>query len=233
MMLGSCGAPGGHPDEERRLQVGVVMILGVTGGIASGKSTVAQVFRELGAIVVSADELARQAVLPGTPALRQLVERFGPQVLCADGTLDRAALSRIVFADPRARQDLNRITHPAIAALAEKRLAELRRQNPLLVVYEAPLLFEAGAEGRVDAVLSVIIDERLQLNRLMARDRSGPEAAQARIAAQMPQSEKAARSDYLIDNSGSLEQLRQQVQALWSQLTGRGPAAGPADRENR
>ncbi|BCR06128.1 dephospho-CoA kinase [Desulfuromonas versatilis] len=209
------------------------MILGVTGGIASGKSTVAQVFRELGAIVVSADELARQAVLPGTPALRQLVERFGPQVLCADGTLDRAALSRIVFADPRARQDLNRITHPAIAALAEKRLAELRRQNPLLVVYEAPLLFEAGAEGRVDAVLSVIIDERLQLNRLMARDRSGPEAAQARIAAQMPQSEKAARSDYLIDNSGSLEQLRQQVQALWSQLTGRGPAAGPADRENR
>ncbi len=206
------------------------MILGLTGGIASGKSTIAQAFRKLGAVVVSADELAREAVLPGTTALRQLVERFGGQILAADGALDRAALARIVFADPQARQDLNRITHPAIAALAEKRLAELRRKGLALVVYEAPLLFEAGAERRVDAVLAVTVDEKLQLARVMLRDHLSREEALARISAQMPQSEKAARADFVIDNSGSIAQALDQVRELWQQLTG---ALAPGDRENR
>jgi dephospho-CoA kinase len=121
------------------------MILGVTGGIASGKSTVTEIFRSLGAAVVSADELAREAVRPGGETLRKLVERFGRQILLADGTLDRKALAARIFADPRQREDLNRITHPAVAALAAERLGRLAAKGERLIVYEAPLLFEAGA----------------------------------------------------------------------------------------
>ncbi len=196
------------------------MILGVTGGIASGKSTVTRTFQALGAAVVSADELAREAVKPGTAALVQLVERFGAQVLHPDGTLNRQALGRLIFADDRAREDLNRITHPAIAALAEQRLAELRHGGHPLVVYEAPLLFEAGAEQRVDAVLTVTVDERVQLERLIARDGISEAEARSRIAAQMPQAEKAARADYVIDNSGPLATTEAEVRRLHARLTG-------------
>ena len=181
------------------------LILGVTGGIASGKSLVVETFRALGALVVSADELAREAVRPGSETLHRLVGQFGREILLADGTLDRKGLAERVFADARARAALNRITHPAIAALAEQRLRELARHGGGLVVYEAPLLFEAGAEKRVDAVLVVRIDERLQLERLMRRDGLTEGQARARIAAQMPQTEKVARADYVIDNSGSPE----------------------------
>lgn len=195
------------------------MILGVTGGIASGKSTVTKIFRSLGAAVVSADGLAREAVRPGSATLRQLVERFGRDILLADGTLDRKTLARTIFADPRARAALNRITHPAIAALADRRLRELDRQGAPLVVYEAPLLFEAGAEGRVDAVLVVRVEERLQLQRLMERDGLGEGEARARIAAQMPQEEKAARADFVIDNSGSPVETEARVRELFRRLT--------------
>lgn len=193
-------------------------ILGVTGGIASGKSTVARLFATLGATVVSADELAREAVRPGSAALKDLVGRFGPGILDGDGGLDRKALAAVVFADPQARQDLNRITHPAIALLASKRLARLVREGSPLVVYEAPLLFEAGAEGRVDRVLTVTVDEQQQLKRLMERDGLDEAAARQRVDAQMPQAEKAARADYVIDNSGSLAQVEAQVRALFRQL---------------
>jgi len=202
------------------------MVLGVTGGIATGKSFVTHIFCVLGALVVSADELAREVVVPGAPALQKLVEHFGPSVLLTDGNLNRKALAEIIFADPRARIDLNGIMHPAIAQLAEQRLRALARDRRL-VVYEAPLLFEAGAEGRVDAVLVVTADERQQVRRLMARDEIGEPAARARINSQMPLSEKIRRADYIIDNSGTLQQTEAQVRKLFVHLQSRLPALDP------
>ena len=194
------------------------MILGITGGIASGKSSVTEMFRNLGAAVVSADQLAREAVLPGSQALAQLVEYFGPEILQDDGTLDRQGLAKRIFRDPSARAALNRITHPAIARLAEEQLVRLRRSGEKLIIYEAPLLFEAGAEGRVDAVLVVRIELGLQLARLMARDGLAEEEARRRIAAQMPQEEKVARADFVVDNSGTPEQTSAQVRELFQRL---------------
>ncbi len=202
------------------------MVLGVTGGIATGKSNVAGMFRALGAVVVSADELAREVVVPGAAALPKLVERFGESILLGDGTLNRKALAEIIFADPEARVALNAIMHPAIADLAEQRLWELSRGQGL-VVYEAPLLFEAGAEGRVDAVLVVTADEQQQVRRLMARDEIGELAARARIAAQMPLAEKVRRADYVIDNSGTLLQAEAQVRELFGRLQSHSPNPDP------
>ena len=207
------------------------MILGVTGGIASGKSTVTKIFRSLGAAVVSADELAREAVRPGSETLRRLVERFGSQILLPDGTLDRKTLAARIFADPRQREDLNRITHPAVAALSVERLAQLVARGERLIVYEAPLLFEAGAERRVDAVVVVRIDPLLQLQRLRERDGIGEKEARDRIAAQMSQEEKVGRADYVIDNSGSSEETEAQVRNLFRRLThSRSPGSGGSQR---
>lgn len=194
------------------------MILGVTGGIATGKSSVAEQFRRRGAPVVSADELARQAVLPGTAGLLAIIERFGRSVLTENGELDREQLARLIFADDSARRDLNRITHPAIARLAEKRLAELVESGAGLIIYEAPLLFEAGSESRVDKVLVVTATFEAQRKRLMQRDQIGAAEAEARIAAQMPLAEKVERADYIIDNSGTPEQTAARVDALWRDL---------------
>lgn len=194
------------------------MILGVTGGIASGKTLVTHIFRQLGAAVVSADELAREVVAPGSPTLALLVERFGPEILQQSGELDRAALGALIFADPQARADLNAITHPAIARLSVARLAELAAAEGTLVVYEAPLLYEAGAEKRVDAVLVVTVPEVLQLQRLMARDQLSEAAARERIAAQLSQAEKAARADFVIANEATVAALEAQVRALFQRL---------------
>jgi dephospho-CoA kinase len=196
------------------------MILGLTGSIASGKSTVAEMFRELGAVVVSADQLAREVVRPGTETLARLTRCFGRQILNSDGTLNRKALGEIVFSDPRAREKLNIITHPAVGALADQRLKELSRSGGDLIIYEAPLLFEAGAEKRVDAVLVVRIEESLQLKRLRARDGLTESAARVRIGAQMSQKEKLARADYVIDNSGTREETAARVREFFKRLTG-------------
>jgi len=196
----------------------MTLVLGLTGGIAAGKSSVAAIFAECGATLVSADQLAREVVAVGTPGLRELVAVFGEEILAASGELDRERLGQLVFADPQARQKLNAITHPAIARLAETRLAALRLAQVPLVIYEAPLLFEAGAEGRVDRVLAVIAAPQVQCERLCARDRLDPAAARKRIAAQWSQAEKVARADYVIDNSGSLEATRRQVLALHQHL---------------
>jgi dephospho-CoA kinase len=209
------------------------LILGVTGGIASGKSLVTETFRSLGAVVVSADELAREAVRPGSETLRRLIGQFGREILQADGALDRKALAERIFTDAGAREALNRITHPAIAALAEKRLQELARQAGRLVVYEAPLLYEAGAEKRVDAVLVVRIDEPLQVERLMRRDGLTEGQARARISAQMSQAEKVGRADYVIDNSGSPEATSEQVRRIFRKLVAMPPLAAPGSAENR
>jgi len=196
------------------------MILGVTGGIAGGKSTVVALLADLGARVISADQLSRELVEPGRPALKALVARFGKAILNPDGTLDRAGLGAQVFADPQARRDLEAILHPAIAELSRQRLQDaVQQMGPDgLVVYEAPLLFEAHAEDRVDQVLTVTVDEAVQLQRLMQRDQCDETAARQRIAAQMPQAEKARRADYVIDNSADLTRLKTQVEQLYLTL---------------
>jgi len=196
----------------------MTLVLGITGGIATGKSTVAAIFADLGAVVVSADQLAREAVAPGSPALAELTAAFGVEILGARGELDRTALARIVFADATARERLNAITHPAIARLSAARLRQLRSQGVPLVVYEAPLLFEAGAASRVDQVLTVTVAAPVQRLRLAARDRLDGAALQARIDALWPQWEKVARADFVIDNSGSLAEIRRQVSALYGHL---------------
>jgi len=197
------------------------MILGVTGGIAAGKSTVAKMLADKGALVVSADELSRQLVLPQSSVLLQLVQRFSDKILNCDGTLNRRKLGDLVFSDPCARQDLESIMHPAIARLSQQCLQQAVTQQKStggLVVYEAPLLYEVGAESRVDKVLAVIVDDDVQLQRLQQRDRCDIAAAQNRVDSQMPQCEKALRADYVINNSLGLDNLQRQVDAIYREL---------------
>jgi dephospho-CoA kinase len=188
--------------------------VGLTGGIASGKSTVARLFEALGVPVIDTDVLAREVVAPGQRALAQIVERFGQSVLQSDGALDRAALRSIVFADSQARADLERITHPAIRELLEHRSAAAGGIYQLHVI---PLLVETGAhEKRVDRVLVVDCSEELQIRRLQARDGSTLEQARSILAAQVSRSARLAVADDIIVNDGDLASLRDQAAALHS-----------------
>ena len=193
-------------------------IYGLTGGIASGKSTVARMFQELGAKVVDADALAREVVTKGRPALREIVAHFGPQVLTPDGELDRKALGALVFADPEARQALNRITHPRIARAGQDAMAELASAGETLAIYEAALIVENGLHRAMQGLIVVAVPEETQVARLQARDGLGPEEARSRLAAQLPLEQKLAAADFVIDNSGSEGETRAQVEAIWSAL---------------
>lgn len=190
-------------------------VIGLTGGIASGKTSVASLLERLGVAVVDADRLAREIVEPGEEALSEIVEAFGERVLNSNGTLNRAALAEIVFSDQAARRTLEAITHPAIRRRAEERLARLKEAGVETAFYVAPLLFEAGIISRVNEVWVVYLDRETQLKRLMARDGLGREAALARIASQMPMEEKKRLGRIVIDNSGSEEELEAQVLRLW------------------
>jgi len=202
-----------------------VRLIGLTGGIASGKSTVAAIFERLGAQVVDADLLAREVVAPGEEALERIAAAFGAGVLTPDGALNRAALGEKVFADQAARRTLEEITHPAIRQRAEKRLARLRAAGVATAFYVAPLLIEAGVAARMDEVWVVYLDHATQLERLMARDGLTAAAAEARIASQMPMEEKKRLARIVIDNRGSREELEAEVLRLWrSELLG---AHGP------
>ncbi|GFO69465.1 dephospho-CoA kinase [Geomonas limicola] len=197
-------------------------IIGLTGGIASGKSSVASMLERLGAPVVDADLLAREVVEPGQPALEEIAAQFGTQVLNPDGTLNRAALGTIVFADPAARRTLEAITHPAIRTLAEEKIAHHQETGAQVLFYVAPLLIEAGSAARVDEIWVVYLDRENQLKRLMARDGLGPQEAQQRIDSQMPMEEKRLMGQVVIDNCGSREELAAQVERLWKGLGARG-----------
>lgn len=190
-------------------------IIGLTGGIASGKSTVAATLGRLGAKVIDADMLAREAVVPGSPALAAIAETFGKGVIGIDGTLDRKKLGELIFGDPDARRLLERITHPEIARLAEAKLAVLRDAGERVVFYMAPLLIEAGARSRVDEVWVVYVDRETQTARLMAREGLTREEAERRIDSQMPMEEKATHGRFVIDNRHGLEETDAQVRKLW------------------
>jgi len=198
-------------------------VIGLTGGIASGKSTVARILQRLGAVIIDADLLSREAVLPGTPAHQAIVASFGPDILLPDTTIDRKALGRIVFADPNARRRLEAITHPAIANLAEELLAEARQSDAPVAFYVAPLLIEAGVTGRVDDIWVVYADRETQIARLTKRDGIGREEAEQRLAAQMPMEEKATYGSAVIDNRGTPEETERQVTALWKERIEKSP----------
>ena len=187
-------------------------VIGLTGGIASGKSTVGRMLEDLGAAVVDADQLAREVVAPGTPGLREVVAAFGSDVLDEEGRLARERLGERVFADPGERRRLERILHPRIAELARERLAAVRGR---LAVYQAPLIFETGREKEFQGVLLVDCEPDLQLSRLMVRDRLGEADARARLAAQLPAAERRRRATWVVDNSGSLDDTRAQLLRLW------------------
>ncbi len=187
-------------------------VIGLTGGIASGKSTVGRMLEELGAEVVDADQLAREVVAPGTPGLLEVVAAFGKEVLDAEGRLDRGRLASRVFADPGERRKLEQILHPKIAELARERLSAVRGR---LAVYQAPLIFETGREDEFPGVLLVDCDPELQMARLRVRDRLGEAEARSRLAAQLPAAERRRRATWIVDNSGSLEDTRAQLHRLW------------------
>lgn len=196
-------------------------ILGLTGNIAAGKSAVASRLAALGAHVIDADLLAREAVAPGSPALAAIVERWGPGILAADGTLNRATLRRIVFADPAERAALDAIVHPEVARRRNRAVATAEASGAAIVVCDIPLLFEAKLENTVDAVLLVDAPASIRRERLL-RDRGlTPEEADGMIAAQMPSELKRARAEYILENVGTREELTAQVDALWSELRAR------------
>jgi dephospho-CoA kinase len=188
-----------------------VHLFGLTGGIASGKSTVAARFRAGGVPVIDADELAREVVLPGSAGLRAILEAFGPGVVDAAGALQRKALAAIVFADAAKRARLNAITHPLIAALAQERAAALAATGALLGCYEAALLVETGAADRYRPLVVVSCPEDVQIARLRARDGVTEAEATSRVRAQMPLAVKVAAADYVIDTAGPVEETQRRT----------------------
>jgi dephospho-CoA kinase len=198
-------------------------VLGLTGGIGSGKSMVAQMFARLGAVVIDADQLAREVVEPGQPALQEIAATFGPDVLLPDGRLDRPKLARIIFADPAERAKLDAITHPRIRVRLDQEI-KLRGSGPGVLIVDIPLLYENDRTSTVETVIVVWVDPQTQLRRIRERDGLSADGARQRIAAQMPLEEKRARADHVIDNSGSREDTRRQVEAIYRLYA---PAAAP------
>lgn len=195
-----------------------MLIIGLTGGVATGKSTVARRLRELGVPVIDADQLAREVVEPGEPALEEIRERFGPEVFDGTGRLDRARLAAIVFRDEKARKDLEAIVHPRVRSRMRAMIEELKQKGEPVVVCDIPLLFETGVGlDWVDQTVVVYAPREVQKGRLIARNGITPEEAERRIAAQLPICEKARRADVVIDNSGSLEETFRQVDRLWKE----------------
>lgn len=195
-----------------------MLIVGLTGSIATGKSTVADIFEELGAYRIDTDRLARLVVEPLQPAWEAITRFFGTGVLDASGSLDRKKLADIIFAEPEKREILNKLTHPAVRTLLREELARARESGAGIVLVEVPLLYEAGFDSEVDYVIVVKTTEKTQLSRLLSREDLSEEAARLRIEAQMPLQEKVARADYLIDNDGPPAKTREQVEKVWQLL---------------
>ena len=204
--------------------------IGLTGGIASGKSSASRVLRELGVVVVDADQIAREVVERGSEGLAEVVAAFGEGVLAADGSLDRERLAALVFGDEAARKRLQAITHPRIGRLSAERIAQGLTSEAPYVVYDAPLLVEVGAHRGLDALIVVSASEAQQVARAQARDGMAEDQARARIAAQLPLARKVEVADYVIDNDGTLEQLEQRVRAVHEAILTRVAAGAPAGR---
>jgi dephospho-CoA kinase len=197
--------------------VGKLKLVGLTGGIGSGKSTVGRMVQALGVPVIDADQLAREVVAPGLPAHTEIAAAW-PQVLAPDRQIDRRKLAAVVFSDPAARVRLERITHPRIQELMLEKARALEQAGHRLAFYEASLLVEAGRAGDFDALVVVTADEDQQVARTVARDHRAADEVRARLRAQLPLAEKRKRATHLIDNSGDLENTRRQTEALLRDL---------------
>ncbi len=195
------------------------LLVGLTGSIATGKSTVSRMFAHLGARVIDADLLAREVVMPGQPAYARIVDEFGPQVVQEDGSLDRKALGALVFADATRRKRLEEITHPAIGARQQRILSVLDEEAfEGVVIWDAALLFEGGGTAKMDRVVVVYADPETESRRLMERDGLSAADARTRIASQMPIAEKAKLAHHVIDNSGAREETERQVRTVYGAL---------------
>ena len=200
-----------------------MLLVGLTGGIGSGKSTVARMLEERGAVVFDADLLAREAVEPGTLGHTAVIDRFGADVLAPGGELDREALASIVFADPSARRDLEQIVHPEVRRLFAEG-SEAYRDTDRIVVFSAPLLVESGMHTAFEILVVVSATVPMQIERLMRQRGMSEPAIRARIDAQAPLEDKAAVADFLVDNEGTLAELESQVEQLWHDLSARAVA---------
>ncbi|MGH2530434.1 MAG: dephospho-CoA kinase [Actinomycetota bacterium] len=200
-----------------------MLLVGLTGGIGSGKSTVARMLEKRGAVVFDADVMARKAVAPGTPGFDRVVRRFGPNVLAPGGDLDREALATIVFADPAARRDLEAIVHPEVRRMLTEGCEEYEGTDRV-VVFSAPLLVETGMHTAFQALLVVSTSTETQVERLVQERGLSEAAIRARIAAQLPLEVKAEVADVIIDNEGSTEELEGQVDRVWRDLQARAKA---------
>jgi dephospho-CoA kinase len=195
-----------------------MLLVGLTGNIGSGKSTVARMLSERGATIIDADVLARRAVELGTPAYTKIVARWGKAVLSPDGHLDRAALRRVVFADQAQLEELNEIVHPEVERLRDHLVEQARARGDRIVVCDIPLLFEKGMADRFDRILLVDAPRPIRLERLLHDRGLQTTEAMEIIAAQMPAELKRARADFIVENGGTLTQLERRVQDLWSSL---------------
>lgn len=195
----------------------MALIIGLTGGIASGKSTVARMLFELGLPVIDADQIAREVVEVGEEAYLQIVEKFGEEILQENKTIDRAKLGAVVFNDEEKRKLLNSIVHPAVRKKMLEQKEQYVKKGEKTIVLDIPLLFESNLTHLVDKVVVVYVDDDIQLERLMARNGFSKEEAEARIKAQMPLKEKVAKADAVINNNGTIEQTKEQLLTILKQ----------------
>jgi dephospho-CoA kinase len=200
-------------------QKSAMLKVGLTGSIAVGKSFVLSVLKDLGCHVIDADQIAREVVTPGAPGFDLLIQTFGKDIVSADGTLNRAKLGAIVFADKAKRQQLNAILHPSIIAAQDRELQRVEKQDPNgIAVVDAALMIESGGYKRFAKLIVVYCEPEIQIQRLLKRDRLSREDAERRIASQMPQEEKKKYADFVIDTSGSFESTHKQVEVVFSEL---------------
>ncbi len=198
-----------------------VLIVGLTGGIVSGKSTVARMFRQLGADIIDADNIARAIVQPGEKAWKNIVHYFGKEILKDNQEINRKELARIVFADKEKLEKLNKITHPEIVAIIKNKIEEMRSKDSsdgTICIVEVPLLFEANLEGMMDKIIVVYLNREEQIKRLLIRNSLTQEEAINRIDSQIPMEKKLKKADYVIDNGASLGHTRIQVKQIWQEL---------------
>ena len=194
-------------------------IIGLTGGIATGKSIVASVFRELGAIILDADQIARLVVLPHQPAWEDIVKFFGPEVVNKDKSLNRAKIGEIVYNNPDSLKELNRFTHPRIMQYYKDELRRIKLEQPdAIVVLEVPLLYETNMDKLCQQVVVICVDRETQINRLMKRDKMSYEDAVRRVNAQMPMDEKVRRADFVIDNRGSMVETKEKATKYYNEI---------------
>lgn len=196
------------------------MVYGLTGGIATGKSTVAKMFQELGASIIDADQISRQVVEPDQLGAKRIKEYFGAELFTADGWLKRDKLAKIIFQNPQAREQLNRLLHPLIMKEMQRHTEEtLKQKSDAVIIWDIPLLYEENLTDFVQKVIVIYVPEEVQRKRLQLRNNLNQEEVESRIQSQLPIEEKKRLADYVIDNSGTVQQTKRQVVALWNYLT--------------